>query len=299
MSFPPVIVRIPATAANLGPGYGCLGMALDLWNTVEVCPFSHGRSVVLVEGQGAEELPADSTNLVYRAMAALWREAGVDAPVVEVRCNNEIPLNRGLGSCSAAVVGGLVAANQMAGCPFSQDKLLQMAAQLDGRPNNVAPALLGGLQVTTTHEGRVVASPVPIPMGLTAVLFMPEVARQLQAVVPDQVSMEDAVFNLSRVALLVNAMASSRVDDLSWCTEDRLLQSLLQKQYPAAKLIFAGAMAGGALGVFLSGKGPTVLALTRGNEMTVGYEMIEAGRQARVSGAIKVTRPSRLGAYLA
>lgn len=298
MSFSPVTVRIPATTASLGPGYGCLGMALDMWNTLEVSPSSQARSVVLVKGQGAAELPADSTNLVYRAMASLWRETGLDAPVVEVRCTNEIPLNRGLGSRSAAVVGGLVVANQMAGCRFSQDELLQMASQLDGRPDNVAPALLGGMQVIATHEGRVVAAPVPIPMGLTAVLFMPEVARQLQTAVPDQVSAEDAVFNLSRVAMLVSAMAASRVDDLSWCTEDRLLQPLLQKQFPAARLIFAGAMAGGALGVFLSGKGPAVLALTRGKEMTVGYEMIEAGRQASVVGTVKVTRPSRLGAHL-
>ena len=307
-----VIVRVPATTANLGPGFDCLGMALDLWNQVRVeVVDTSARSdgpVVLVQGQGSVELPGDSGNLVYRAMAHLFTEACLDMPALRLHCHNDIPLKRGLGSSSAAIVGGLVAANHLlsehprsGGHTFSKEELLDMAVHFEGHPDNVTPALLGGLQLVVQEDDVLLAAPVPVPDDVRAVVFIPQVTiatEEARAVLPASIRREDAVYNMGRAALLVNALGTGRLSDLYLATRDRIHQPYRQKLFPAMKVIFEGALKGGALGVFLSGSGSTILALTSGREMTVAYEMAEAARQANIEGEVKVTRPTSLGAHL-
>ena len=308
-------VMIPATTANLGPGFDCLGMALDMWNEVHVetsVAKDQGEAVgapplVSVEGNGATELPADESNLVYRSMVHLFTEAHLDTPSLRVRCYNEVPLKRGLGSSAAAIVGGLAAANlllptvpESAGRSFTTRELLDMAVHLEGHPDNVAPALLGGLQLVVKEGDELLSTPVSLPEDIRAVLFIPEATiatEEARAVLPKKVSMADAVYNMGRVALLVNALATGRLDDLRFATMDRLHQPFRQKLFPPMKVIFAAALSAGALGVFLSGSGSTILALTRGREMTVAYEMAEAARQSSTAGQVKITRPSLKGAH--
>ena len=298
-------VRVPATTANLGPGFDCLGMALDLWNEVGIA-VGDGPAV-LVEGQGAAELPSDGSNLVYRSMEFLFKEAGMEMPGLRVHCRNKIQLKRGLGSSATAIVGGLMAANLLLsdlagsrGDSFSREKLLDLAVYLEGHPDNVAAALLGGLQLVTREEGVLLTATVPVPADIRAVLFIPEMTmatEEARAVLPDTVSREDAVYNMGRVALLVNGLATGRLDDLRVATRDRLHQPYRQKLFPAMKVIFTAALSAGALGVFLSGSGSTILALTKGREMTVAYEMAEAARQAGIVGELKITRPTSQGAH--
>ena len=299
-----ICVRVPATTANLGPGFDCLGMALDMWNHVEIEAWQ--APVVLVEGQGAGELPSDRSNLVYQAAERIFAEAHLDPPLLRVRCHNEIPLKRGLGSSAAAIVGGLTAANHLlsrtdgVARPFSQDAILHMAVELEGHPDNVAAALLGGLQLVV-QDDTLLCAPVPVPDDIHAVLFVPQVTiatEEARAVLPGSISREDAVYNMGRVALLVNALATGRLGDLQVGTRDRLHQPYRQALFPAMKVIFKAALSAGALGVFLSGSGSTILALAKGHEMTVAYEMAEAARQAGVEGQVKVTRPTGRGAHL-
>ena len=298
-----VRVRIPATTANLGPGFDCLGMALDLWNQVEI--ESWETPVVVVQGQGEGELPSDRHNLVYKAAECVFEEAHLDMPVLRVQCRNEIPLKRGLGSSAAAIVGGLTAANQLlaesgAGPgSFSEGELLDMAVRLEGHPDNVSAALLGGLQLVV-QEDTLLCAPVPVPTDIHAVLFIPQITiatEEARAVLPRSISREDAVYNMGRTALLVNALGTGRLDDLGVATGDRLHQPYRQTLFPAMKVIFKAALNAGALGVFLSGSGSTILALAKGHEMTVAYEMAEAARQAGVEGQVKVTKPTPLGAH--
>ena len=309
-----LVVRIPATTANLGPGFDCLGMALDIWNEVHVSTCVDGS--VAVHGQGADELPADGNNLVYRAMDHLFGLAGATTSELGLECYNEIPLKRGLGSSSAAIVGGLVAANYVLASsgerrgypssrdselPFSQQQLLEQAVELEGHPDNVTPALLGGLQLVVREGDVLLPAPVPVPEDIRAVLFVPHMTiatEDARAVLPSEVTRQDAVYNMGRAALLVNALATDRLGDLRLATMDRLHQPYRQKLFPAMKVIFSGAMTGGALGVFLSGSGSTILALTKGHEMTVAYEMAEAARQASIEGEVKITRPTSRGAYV-
>ncbi len=299
-------VFAPATTANLGPGYDCLGLALDLWNELEVVTGDEAASgsgpVVEVEGEGAGELAQDGENLVARSMDFLFREAGREMPPLRVRCRNEIPLSRGLGSSAAAIAGGLVAANSLCGGMFGDDELLEMAATIEGHPDNVVAALRGGLQLVVTDEERLYAAPVPVAAEVSAVLFIPDfriATADARAVLPAQVSLEDAVFNAGRAALLIAGMATDRPEYFKLATQDRLHQPYRQSLFPAMKVIFRAALDCGALGVFLSGSGSTVLALAAGREMTVAYEMAEAARQAGVQGQVRVVGISSGGAYVA
>ena len=295
-------VAAPATTANLGPGYDCLGMALDIWNTVGVELLPDGDTPsVSVSGEGAGELEAGPENLVYRSMEFLYRELGRPMPPLNVKCENEIPLARGLGSSAAAIAGGLVAANALAGGEFGQRDLLEMAATIEGHPDNVAAAVMGGLQLVVTEENTLYTVPVSVPAAIHAVLFIPDVriaTADARAVLPQQLSIADAVHNMARVALLVAGMATNHPEYLSVATQDKLHQPYRQPLFPAMKLLMKAALDAGALGAFLSGSGSTVLALTQGREMTVAYEMAEAARQASVEGTVKVTQPTALGAHL-
>ena len=302
----PIRVKVPATTANLGPGFDCLGMALDLWNEARI-EVSSGELAVSIQGQGANELPWDGGNLVYRSMERLFREADVSMPSLRLHCQNYIPIRRGLGSSAAAIVGGLVAANiilpRVAGQdvePLSKERLLDLASELDGHPDNVAAALLGGLQLLAQEERALLSTPVPLPNEIHAVLYIPEIpisTEEARAVLPECVSREDAVYNIGRVALLVNSLATGNLGNLRFGLMDRLHQPYRQRLFPPMKVIFKAALDAGALGVFLSGSGSTILALTKGQEMTVAYEMAEAGRKAGLQGDVKITVPTAQGAH--
>jgi homoserine kinase len=278
-------------------------MALDLWNELEVLP-SPARGAppeVEVSGKGAGELAADQDNLVYRAMAFLFSEADREAPPLALRCRNHIPLKRGLGSSAAAIAGGLVAANALCHQAFTDKELLEMAATLEGHPDNVAAAVLGGCQLVVSEQQHLYTAPIGIPADLHAVLFIPEfrmATSEARAVLPQAYRREDAVFNMGRAALLVAGLATNHLEYLGIATQDRMHQPYRQALFPAMKLLFQAARDAGALGVFLSGSGSTVLALTQGREMTVAYEMAEAARQAGVAGRVKVTRPTSKGAHV-
>ena len=305
-------VAAPATTANLGPGYDCLGMALDIWNTVEAELLPDGAAPsVTVSGAGVGELEVGPENLVYRSMEFLYRELGRPMPPLRVRCDNEIPLARGLGSSAAAIAGGLAAANSLVnltgeGGEFAPRELLEMAATIEGHPDNVAAAVMGGLQLVVTSvpetgESTLYTVPVSVPAEIHAVLFIPDIriaTADARAVLPQQLSVADAVHNMARAALLVAGMATNHPEYLAVATQDKLHQPYRQPLFPAMKLLMKAAMDAGALGAFLSGSGSTVLALTQGREMTVAYEMAEAARQASVEGTVKVTQPTALGVHL-
>ena len=293
-----VKVRIPATSANMGPGFDCLGMALDIWNTVGL---ETGGCGFEITGEGSDQLPRDPSNMVYRGIARVFEKLGRKAPPFRIVCHNEVPLTRGLGSSSAALVGGLIAGNSVCGSPLTRPELLDIAAGIEGHPDNVAPALLGGCQVAVSHEGRVVAAMVPMPDDLAAVLFVPSVpmpTEQARAILEPNVTRSDAVFNIGRAALLVQALASGDLTGLAVATEDRLHQPARQTMFPAMRNLFKAALGAGALGVFLSGAGPTVLSLARGREFTIGYEMADAAAKSGIEGQVKITRPSKQGAHV-
>jgi len=294
-----VRVRVPATTANLGPGFDCLGMALELSNEVGV-EMGEGLSFSL-EGYGAATLPQDRRNLVYRGAAAVFERAGVGIAGLRILASNAVPVGRGLGSSAAAVVGGLMAANLLLGEPMTSEELLALAAGIEGHPDNVAPALFGGCQAVARDRDRFIRASVPLPAGLLAVLFIPEFdmpTRKARVLLSPQVSREDAVFNLARVAFLVRALATGELEYLGPGTQDRLHQPARQALFPAMGKLFEAAMSAGARGVFLSGAGSSVLALTDEEEKAPGIAraLETAAAGAGVGGHSLITRPSPKGA---
>ena len=228
-----------------------------------------------------------------------WESVGKPCPDLAISCHNAIPLARGMGSSAAAIVGGMVASNHLLGKPLSDKQVLSLAAQMEGHPDNVTPALLGGVQIVVDHQGSIVASPVRISEEIKVVLFIPDRVISTAAArraLPDTVPRKDAIYNLGRVALLVNALNSDRMSDLGIAMEDKLHQPYRNSLLPAMSILIREARNAGALGAFVSGSGPTVLALACGREMSIAYEMAEAAKKTGTSGRILITSPTLYGA---
>jgi homoserine kinase len=259
----PVTVRVPATSANLGPGFDCLGLALELTDTLvgEIVP---DGLEIRVAGEGAHEVPRDERHLVVRAMRATFAAMDVQPPGLHLACTNHIPHSRGLGSSSAAIVGGIVLARSLVdgGAVLVDDAAaLSLANLLEGHPDNVAPALLGGFVISGQADDAVWAQQAPVDPAIAAVVFVPphgvrtEVARGL---LPETVPHAAAAANSGRAALLVAAL-SGHPEQLWRATEDFLHQQHREPAMPESIALVGDLRARGVPAV-VSGAGPTVLA---------------------------------------
>jgi homoserine kinase len=256
----PLVVGAPATVANLGSGFDALALAVDLWNEVEAD--TDAAPAVTVEGEGAGELPEDASNLVFRAMAWLAREAGGSLPPFAFRCRNRIPLERGLGSSAAAVVSGLVLADRLLGTALDPDRLLEVAVDIEGHPDNVAACLRGGAVVAYLSRSGWRAERLAPHPDLRLAVLIPEHERlptaDARRVLPREVSLADAAFNLGRAALAVLAL-TERPALLPEALEDRLHQQRRLPLVPGARALFEELRAAG-LPVCVAGAGPALLA---------------------------------------
>lgn len=293
-----VRVRVPATSANLGPGFDALGLALALHN--EVVAEAAAEVMVSIEGEGRGRLDEGAKNLVARAVALAHEVAGRPFHGARLHCINRIPLSRGLGSSAAAWVGGLLAANALMGGPLDREAVLTAAARAEGHPDNVAAALLGGLTVSCADGGRVTAVGLPAPSEVEWVVLLPETessTREARAVLPDTVSRSDAVFNVQRVSLLLAALATGRADLLDQAMQDRLHQPYRQRLFPWMEAIAAAGRRAGGLGCVLSGAGPSMLAAVRQQDgRAVAEAMERALRDAGIAGRAMVLPVDPVGA---
>lgn len=258
-----VRVRVPATSANLGPGFDTAGLALARYDEVEASVLDSGLRVD-VEGIGADTLPRTERHLVVRAARAAFEDLGGQPAGLAVRCRNAIPHGRGLGSSAAAIVAGVVAARALRGCPDPAGPgALPLAARLDGHPDNVAACLLGGVTLAWTDaDGTVRATRLDPTPDLTAVAFVPPFGlstRRARGLLPEQVPHADAAANAARAALLVSAL-TGRLDLLPVATEDRLHQAYREPVMPDTLRLVTALRAAGHAAV-VSGAGPTVLVL--------------------------------------
>lgn len=257
-----VTVEAPATTANLGPGFDCLGIALGLYNRVRLQPSDRPRVEVL--GEGAGTVPEDGTNLTYRAAQLLGEKIGYRGHW-HLQQRNRIPLGQGMGSSSAAIVGGIVAAQAALDCAADREMALSLAIHIEGHPDNVAPALLGGLTVCfERRDGNRSALSLPPPEGLVAVVAVADFqvsTADARAALPDQVPRTDAVFNLSQTAATLAMLTTGRYDLLADAMRDRLHQPYRAHLIPGMDEIIAAALAAGARGAALSGSGSTIMAL--------------------------------------
>lgn len=291
-------VQVPATSANLGPGFDCLGMALELYNTVEFCAISRGL-VIEAEGEGAGELPRDESNLVYRAARLVFERTGFQPGGLRIRLVNGVPTGRGLGSSAAAIIGGIMAADAMSGAGLSHRDILNLACSLEGHPDNIAPALLGGLVIYTAMEGDITCLKIELPQSLKAIVAVPDFTtstRDSRESLPHMVTMRDAVFNIGRTALLVAALQKGDLSLLGTAMDDRLHQSYRSGGIPGFKKVISAARLAGARGVALSGAGPSVIALADKNFKLISEVMKETFRESGTGARVMVLKPSPVGA---
>ena len=291
-----ITVRAPATTANMGPGFDSLGMALELFNTISI--ERSDRFSIGITGNGAGELSTGPDNMVYRGIAAVYDYLGFEPPALAVKCHNEIPLRRGLGSSAAAIAGGMVAANLLTGESAPREELLRLADDIEGHPDNVAPALFGGCQIVIREGENLTSIPCPVDERLKAVLLVPDVeipTEEARRVMPANIPMQDAVHNIGRAALLALSLSSGEAKHMALATQDVLHQPYRSPLFPPMTGIFEAAMEAGACGVFLSGSGSTILALTDSSEEAIAEAMLREARKQGVKAATHVTRPSTSG----
>ena len=297
-------MRVPATTANLGPGFDALGLALALYEEVtlrRLPPGARGPSIV-VRGVSAGRVPTDpSHSLVFRAAAALYAQAGRTMPALGIELETRIPRSGGLGGSAAAIVGGVVAANALEGAPLDARHLLDLAAALEGHPDNVAPALLGGLVICVHGRAGLIAKRLDPPRELLAVVCVPEQptsTRFARGVLPAQVPLADAVFNLSRTALLIAALQTRDWGLLAEAMDDRLHQPPRARLIGALDPVIAAALAAGAHGAALSGSGSAIIALATTRAHHIAAAMRAAAAAHGYPSRSLVVRLSAAGATL-
>ena len=303
----PFTVVVPCSTSNLGAGFDALGIALsgpDL--IVRVTPGGARLTISRLSGEGADRLPHDATNRIvqaaHNAAAAIERDPAALAAELEV--HSSIPLKRGLGSSAAAALAGAMLADSLLEGAVGVERILRVAVEMEGHPDNIVPSLFGGAQVSVRDgEGRVLRCAIVLKVPLRAALYIPDqelATSAARAVLPQKVPLEDAVHNLGRAALLVAALSQGRLELLGEAMDDRLHQPARAGLLPWLPALLAAARKGGALGAALSGAGTTVCALcTSESAREVAKSMISAAAAQGVPGRAEVVEAGVPGARIA
>lgn len=276
-----IIIKIPATSANLGPGFDCLGLALQLHNTITI-ETDHPFQITLT-GPYIDGIPTDDTNLVWRTMCHLWKLIHFPIPSIHIVLENHIPPSRGLGSSSAAIVGGLIGANLIAGSPYTKLELLQIANFLEGHPDNITPAFYGGVTLSVPTDNGVLPSILRHAPKLKAVVIIPDTrlnTEKARGILPSMVSRTEAVFNISHAGLLISAFIQEDYSLLKEGMRDALHQNQRAVLIPGLLETLDVAFQAGAYGAALSGSGPTLIALVPENAISeVSQRMLNSLNQ--------------------
>ena len=288
----------PATSANLGPGFDCLGLALDLRHRLTVVEETGRGLSIEAMGEGAGTVPLDESNAVYRSMAQVFAQTGYGPGRLILQSDNRIPLSAGLGSSAAAGLLGLAAGMLLSRGEIERGDLLRAAVEWEGHPDNAVPCLLGGFTVSVWERGRLHHVHLDPPAALEAVAAVPDFAlstRLARSVLPDEVPFAAAVGNQGRVGLLVAALATGRLELLAPAMEDALHQPYRAALVPGLEDVRRAACRAGALGAVLSGAGPTILALVRRGDRKVGPAMRAAWGERGVAARCLVLDVDRAG----
>ncbi|MCL1465058.1 homoserine kinase [Argonema galeatum] len=307
-----VSVTVPATTANLGPGFDCIGAALTLYNEFKFSRLASSESAVniTVTGVEADRVLTDESNLAYQSFLKLYQHIDRTPPPVEIEINLGVPLARGLGSSATAIVGGLVGANVLAGEPLSQTEVMEIAIAIEGHPDNVVPALLGGCRLAAT--GLINAEdppPPPFKKGgqggdrsweicdipwhgdIVPVVAIPDFelsTAEARRVLPTEYSRADAIFNTAHLGLLVRGLETNRGDWLRVALQDKIHQPYRQGLIAGYDAVQKAALASGAFGMVISGAGPTLLALADSSSASgVAAAMAAAWQQEGVKAEVR------------
>jgi len=287
-------IRVPATTANLGPGFDCLGLALELYLNLEIEQIEEGL-IIEYQGEGADKFSSKKDTLIRKSAELVLKKIGQDKSKkgLKIKVFNQIPITRGLGSSASAIIGGIVGAARLYNIDLTNQEMLELALSLEGHMDNIVPALIGGLTLAyKTGQEEIKWARIKTPRDLRVVVAIPDFTlstEKMRKALPQKVALPEAVFNLSRSALLVNALQNSDWDVLAEAMEDRLHQPYRAPFIPGIEDIFLKIKKTGLAGVALSGSGPSVVSLTKkGQEEAIGKIMKDAFLYAGVTCRILV-----------
>ena len=301
-----VTVRVPGTSANCGPGFDCLGVATTIYNYLDLTLLKSNRIIVESKGAGSENIPHGRRNLTWQAVKKILDVTGHadEFKGAIIRTKNNVPISRGLGSSSTAIVAGLTAANEILGSPLDKNDLLKLATELEGHPDNVAPAIFGGFTVSVMDGGAVQTFSFMPRIKLKLIVTVPDFelsTRLARKVLPRNVSLKDAIFNVSRASMLIAALVEGREDLLPLAFDDALHQPYRKKLVPGMTEVFEAAKEAGALGAAISGAGSCLIAFTSaksGLENKISSAMVEAFKNHGVRSKALILNVDRNGAKI-
>lgn len=301
-----VTVKVPGTSANCGPGFDCLGLAVKIYNELELTLLEENKLVIESHGEGSDLIPVDDKNIVLKSVRLIVDRAGYGDKFkgAIIKMQNQIPMSRGLGSSAAAIVAGLVAANEIVGNPFSRNDILKFATEIEGHPDNVAPAIFGGFTISVVENGQVQTFSFLPKIKLKLIVAVPDFqlsTRTARQVLPKTVPLKDAIFNISRASMLVAALVNGKEKFLSYAFDDALHQPYRKELVPGMSEVFDAAKRSGALGVALSGAGPCLIAFSAANkhiESEIATEMVQTFKRNGVSADALILDLDTRGAFV-
>jgi homoserine kinase len=253
-------IQVPATSANLGSGFDSLGIALTMYNQV----WMEESDTLEISCKDDVVVPRDKSNLIFWAAKRLYEKCGRELPGLKIVQKNDIPMARGLGSSSACIVAGITGANRLLGSPLNRQELTNLAAEIEGHPDNTTPAIEGGLAASAIEAGRVYSVSVPVSDKIRFVLFIPPFelkTEKARSVLPQQYSRSDAVYNLSRSALMTASLFSGRLENLRVAVQDKIHQPYRAGLIAHLDDVFRMSYELGSLGTYISGAGPTIISM--------------------------------------
>ncbi len=294
-----ITVRLPASTSNLGPGFDVLGLALSayLHLTAEI----HEKVEISVGGFGAGEIPRDETNLVYQAACEFYKRIGKALSGLRVQIDNQIPTNGGLGASGAAIAGGVLIANDLSRAHLPKEELFDIAASIEGHPDNVSATLFGGLTVNCLGDGRWRYRSIPISPTLKIVAVMPEfriLTSDARRVLPPKITLSDAIHNIGHTAYLVSSLQAGDFETLRSAMSDRLHEPFRAQLIPGYDEVKRAGLEQGALSVNVSGSGSTVVAFALNNEHEIGEAMVKAFAASGVKADHKLLTVDNVGAVV-
>ena len=274
-----VKVRVPGTTANCGPGFDAVGIACTVYNELELSLCEKGTIRIEIVGEGKDSIPNGKDNIICQAVQTVLDRVGKSYEGIYLKLYNNIPLARGLGSSAAAIVAGLFAANAATGNILTKEEIFHMATEIEGHPDNVAPAIFGGITISVMQDNQPSYLRFMPEKSLNMVVAIPEFnlsTHKARQVLPTSIDIKDAVFNISRVALLIGALCKGEFHHLRHALEDKIHQPYRQHLIPGMQQVFNAAIAKGAYGAAISGAGPCLIAFSEANCDDIGIAMVEA-----------------------
>lgn len=300
-----VTISVPATTANIGPGFDCLGAALTLYNrfTFALATDDAPPVVIRAEGEEADRVQTDASNLVYQSFVQLYQTIQQPVPAVQIDIQLGVPLARGLGSSATAIVAGLVGANVLAGSPLTQQEVMQQAIAMEGHPDNVVPALLGGCRLAaTTLNGDWEICEIPWHSDIAAVVAIPNFelsTAEARRVLPESYSRTDAIFNTAHLGLLVRGLETGEASWLQAALQDRIHQPYRYSLIAGYQAVQTAALDAGAYGLVISGAGPTLLALAATSQASrVRDAIATAWTHETITATVQVLHIDQQGATI-